>query len=376
MTWQPFRVTYFVSSSNQADLDVRVESLLLEQTVELPRTALRDKFVLEEIVGRLHSVEKIGESERRGDDLYRVVIDFPLSAIGKNAGHFLNVLFGNSSLQEHVQLIDFEFPEGWAEREEVLPGPQFGLVGWRERIQAVDRPVTCTALKPIGLSVTRLAELAGLFAGAGIDVIKDDHGLGTQSFHPFEERVRACHEAVTKANAETGRSSVYVPNLIGSSSEVLQQLKFAMELGVGGVMFEPMVIGMPFFAELIRDFCRVPVLGHPSFAGALRIAPELMFGKLFPLFGADATIFANFGGRFAYSQATCKKIATELTQPSIKNVAPSFPVPAGGIKYHRVQESLEFYGKDVMLLIGGGLYEAGDEKELRARAEEFVKRCE
>jgi len=48
-------------------------------------------------------------------------------------------------------------------------------------------------------------------------------------------------------------------------------------------------------------------------------------------------------------------------------------MPAGGIKYHQVADVLEFYGKDVILLIGGGLYEAGDDAALRARVEEFVR---
>ena len=34
------------------------------------------------------------------------------------------------------------------------------------------------------------------------------------------------------------------------------------------------------------------------------------------------------------------------------------PVPAGGMTVDRVPEMLEFYGTDVMLLIGGGLLAA------------------
>ena len=43
------------------------------------------------------------------------------------------------------------------------------------------------------------------------------------------------------------------------------------------------------------------------------------------------------------------------------------------IKYQQVADILEFYGREVILLIGGGLYEAGDDQALRARAEEFVR---
>ena len=47
------------------------------------------------------------------------------------------------------------------------------------------------------------------------------------------------------------------------------------------------------------------VLAHPSLGG-IRIAPELLFGKLYRLLGADAVIFTGYGGRFAYSPITAR----------------------------------------------------------------------
>src|SRR5271156_5578622 len=99
--WPALRVTYHVTASNQPDLDARVESLLLEQTVELPRVALRDKFVLENIVGRLVSIVPIDATR------HSVLIDFPIIATADDPAQFLNVLFGNSSIQDHVMLADF-----------------------------------------------------------------------------------------------------------------------------------------------------------------------------------------------------------------------------------------------------------------------------
>lgn len=365
--WPALRVTYIVTASNKADLDARVESLLLEQTVELPRVALRDKFVLENIVGRLVSVEVTDTAKNR------VIIDFPIIATADDPAQFLNVLFGNSSIQEHVMLADFELPTDWPGRKKALPGPQFGTAGLRKITGVPERALTSTALKPIGLSNERIAQLCGLFAQAGVDVIKDDHGLANHSFHPFKERVVACQKAVTEANRASGRQSIYAPNITGTPSVALEQLKFAQDEGVGAVMVAPMLLGMPFLAEIVSRHAKVPILGHPSFGGATRIAPELLYGKLFPLYGSDATIFANFGGRFAYSKETCGGIAHALTKPSIPDLTPTLPMPAGGIKYQQVADVLSFYGREVVLLIGGGLYEAGDDHALRARAEEFVR---
>lgn len=366
--WSALRVTYIVTASNKSDLDARVESLLLEQTVELPRAALRDPFVLDNIVGRLASVTAIDETK------HKAVIDFPIIATADDPAQFQNVLFGNSSIQEHVMLADLELPTDWPGRKKALPGPQFGTAGLRKITNVPDRALTSTALKPIGLSTERIAFLCRLFAESGVDIIKDDHGLADHSFHPFAGRVRACQKAVEESNKATGRKTIYAPNLIGTPSTVLEQLQLAQDEGVGAVMIAPMLLGLPFMAEIVAKHARVPILGHPSFGGATRIAPELLYGKLFPLYGADATIFANFGGRFSYSRETCGRLAGVLTKPSIPGLKPTLPMPAGGIKYHQVADVLSFYGHDVVLLIGGGLYEAGDDAALRARAEEFVRR--
>ena len=69
-----------------------------------------------------------------GANLHRVVIDFPTSATGDDPAQFLNVLFGNSSIQEHVQLADFQLPspKDWPTRANALPGPRFGTAGLRK----------------------------------------------------------------------------------------------------------------------------------------------------------------------------------------------------------------------------------------------------
>lgn len=98
-------------------------------------------------------------------------------------------------------------------------------------------------------------------------------------------------------------------------------------------------------------------MAHPALAGAARIAPPLLLGKLFRLFGADASVFPNHGGRFSYSTQTCKDLAGTALAPW-DGLKPTVPVPAGGMTVDRVPEMLEFYGTDVMLLIGGGLLAA------------------
>jgi ribulose-bisphosphate carboxylase large chain len=147
------------------------------------------------------------------------------------------------------------------------------------------------------------------------------------------------------------------------------QARIARDAGVGMVLLAPALLGMPAFAELVAEQLDVPVLAHPAYAGAARVAPTLLLGKLFRWLGADAVIYPNFGGRFAYSESVCCDIAQAARAPW-SHIRPMLPVPAGGLTVERVPEVTRFYGNDAMLLIGGALLCARD--RLPARTREFT----
>ena len=345
------RVTYLVRGAAR-EIEARAESLLLEQAVELPRAALRDAGPAAQTLGQVESVEPASE------DRYRVTISHPLRTTAHDPAQLLNVIFGNSSLQSDIVLADVELPDpafDW------LPGPRVGIAGLRALTGVEGRPLLATALKPMGLEPRQLAELCRTFASAGIDLVKDDHGLADHPFCPFEARVEAC------LRATEGSRTVYVPNLIGTPERVVRQLAFARDAGARAVMLSPMVVGLPLLHQLAAMTDGLPVLAHPSLAGVLPAQATVLFGKLFRWYGADAVIFPHTGGRFSFGTETCRALAETLRAPHPR-VRPSFPVPAGGIRLERVEEILAFYGRDGILLIGGSLYEAGDELYERTRA--------
>lgn len=357
MDW--LRVTYHIAATAD-EIAARAEAVAVEQSVEMPVGAIRHPHIHTDILGQVESIESVG------DKLFRVVIRLAVATTGLAPAQLVNVLFGNSSLQESVQLIDAELPSAVLN---AFSGPLWGLQGLRQLVGAAERPLTCTAIKPQGIPVADLAALCHTFALAGIDLIKDDHGLANQAYSPFFERVVACQRAVERANQETGRESLYCPNLSGTPQQLIEQAHIAREEGVGIVMVCPMLVGLPTFYELVQEHLHLPVLGHPAFGGAVRIAPPFLFGKLFRLFGCDAVIYPNYGGRFTYSQAMCADLAATLRQPWA-TIQPALPVPAGGMTVDRVPEMVDFYGPDTILLIGGGLLTAGD--ALLQRSREFV----
>ena len=273
------------------------------------------------------------------------------------------MLFGNCSLQPEVELIDVAFPAGY---EKVFSGPRFGIDGIRTITGVHGRALTCTALKPQGSSVEYLAHLARTFALAGIDIVKDDHGIANQAYHPFHARVPAVQKAIEEANCESGGNTVYAPTFSGGGRALAAEAKVARDNAVRMALVAPMLVGLPAFVEMQGDL-GIPVMAHPALAGAARIAPPVLLGKLFRLFGADATIFPNHGGRFSYSRGTCLAIAKAAREPW-HDVRPAFPVPAGGMTVERVDDMLRGYGADTILLIGGGLLAARERLLEQSRA--------
>jgi ribulose-bisphosphate carboxylase large chain len=334
-------------------IEERARAIAIEQSVEMPIGAIEDEFVRSQIVGRVVAIAE------RSRDLFEVRIRLAGETIGRDPGQLINMLFGNTSLHADVALHDVELP---GELVAAFAGPRHGLDELRRRAGAPVRALTCSALKPQGLRAGKLAELAQHFAAGGIDYIKDDHGLADQAYSPFAARVEAIAAALRDG------ATRYVPSLSGDLDAMRRQIDMARTAGIDTVMAAPMIAGLANFHRLVREHPDMAFFAHPTLAGAA-IAPPLLFGKLFRMLGADAVIFPNHGGRFGYSPAICRLLAATALQ-DWHGLRPCVPVPAGGMTRDRVPEMLDFYGPDIMLLIGGALLEAG--AQLVAATSAFV----
>ena len=329
--------------ADAASIAERARAIAVEQSVEMPVAAIDDRFVLDEIVGTVEATRPLEKN------LFEVRIGLAAATIGHDAGQLFNMLFGNTSLHEDVVLHDVDLP---AEFVALFEGPRHGLAVLRQRVGAGKRALTCSALKPQGLTPAALAELAKKIAAGGVDYIKDDHGLADQDYSPLAARVQAIATALTPYPGTR-----YVPSLSGDLGAMRRQIAAAAAVGIDIAMVAPMVCGVANFHRLVQDNPGFAFVAHPALAGAARIAPPLLMGKLFRLLGADAVVFPNHGGRFGYSPATCRALAAAALA-EWHGLHRTVPVPAGGMTPDRIGEMLDFYGADIMLLIGGGLLQA------------------
>jgi len=357
-----FLVRYRLTG-DESEARAKAADLRLEQTVECPADILPNGFIPDEVVGRLESLQK---SCAPGSPAYEALFSFLNDTTGGELTQLCNVLFGNISLKKGFRLSRLE--DGGTLWQE-FKGPRFGCDGLRALLGQPHRPLLSTAVKPMGLSAVELADLAGRFAAGGIDVIKDDHGLANQPFASFVERAERCAEAVRKAAAPTGCTILYAPNVTAPAAEVHERAHFAKQVGAGALLICPGLTGLDAMRALADDdSIALPILAHPAFLGSFvtspdnGIAPYALFGQLMRLAGADASIFPHSGGRFGFSLDECREIANGC-QDALGNLKSIFPAPGGGMNLQRLPELLEFYGNEVMFLVGADLVRNGPDIE-------------
>ena len=339
-----------------------------EQTVEAPPGVGGDRLQAR-MLGR---IERLAPERGRG---WLARIAYPLEATTTELTQLLNVAYGNVSLMDGVRLVGLELAPAVLRS---LPGPRLGIEGIRSLVKVPARPLVSAAIKPIGLSSGRLARQAAAFARAGVDVVKDDHGLAVRGSAPFAERTRVIAEAVAGANARTGGHTAYFPNVTGPPDTLEERLERVGALGLAGVVLCPSLMGLDALRRCAAGPRALAIMAHPSHAQTAPgrgegIAPDVLLGTLYRVAGADIVVYVNAGGRFSWPEETCHAVNRRLREP----LAPhrrTLPAPAGGVNVADAGHWFGRYGPDTMLLIGGSLLAQQDLESAARRLVEAAVR--
>ena len=363
LSGERFRVTYLLTG-NEEEARALAEVIKIEQSVEFPAHLIPEGDIRDQIMGRVEALKPAGPGA------YYATISFAVEIAGRELTQLLNVMWGTGSLLSNVKVDRVKLPDSMLA---AYRGPRFGTQGLREILKVWDRPLLCTAIKPMGLSPTDLAEMAYRCALGGIDIIKDDHGITDLAFCPFEERVERVAEAVARANRQTGLHCVYAANVTGPADRIVERARFARQAGATALLISPALTGFDAM-RMVADDDRIalPVLSHPAHTGHYVVSPThgfsyyAFYGQIQRLAGADASIYVNFGGRFQVTAEDCKWAARGC-RDRMGHLRPIFPLPGGGMTSERIPALLEMYGADAIFLVGGGLHERGGDLVERAR---------
>jgi len=346
------RVVYHVSCEATRVAEV-ARTIAVEQTVESP-DALIGPDIEKRLVGRVVSIEALPRPR------FAVTLDYPAEAADGPLPQLLNLLYGNVSLLRRVRLADLIPCDAVLRR---FRGPNFGIDGLRRLLGVQDRPLLGAVIKPRGAATETLARMAGDFALGGGDIVKDDHNFAWRDLAGFRRHVTLCQDAVSDANARTGRSCLYLCNLAVPVGEIAQHVECALNVGAKGVMMAPLVLGLDTVRHVAESYPLV-VIAHPAFSGALfrcdhhGIDPGVLLGTLFRMAGVDVSIVPAPGGRLASTREESRRVACRL-RGSLGSLRPSWVAPAGGLRLDSMPDTVADFGEDTVLLFGGALLAHG-----------------
>lgn len=363
-----FRATYELQAESDTDAEQWAKAVAREQTIECIDGAVPHQWILDQVLGKVASIDKVNETT------YSAKIVFNGDITGDELPQVLNVLYGNTSMHVGVRLVDIDFDQDLLKP---FPGPRFGIDGVRAATGRSDGPLICAVLKPVGQSSEELAELAYLSVLGGADMIKDDHNLAMQPWSPFKERVEKIAAAVKRANHETGRSTIYAPSMLCPIDKIEERASFAVAAGATGYLLMPGITSWDSIRFLAsRDDLSLPIMCHPSGLGSFSTTPtngmsqEMTYSAYPRLAGADVSIYPSFGGRYGFSREICVSVAQKCRDPE-GLYRPIFPSPGGGMRLDLAPTLKEMYGDDAVFLFGGAAMQYRDKiadglKQIRA----------
>ena len=382
-----FIVTYRIEASSYEEAKAIAWAVQVEQTIEFPYEFVTDPYIKGTITGRLESLEPMSSDSTYANvgvmpnvtinpsHYYVARISYLVDTTALEATQFLNVVFGNSSLQPHIWVVDIELcPTLY----DVFKGPQFGLQGLRQLVETPTRPMIQAVVKPMGTPNEELARMCGAYTRGGADVIKDDHGISNQSFSQFKDRVQRCAAMVREMNEAHGTHTLYAANVSGDGTDVIERAYFAKDAGATALMVASGLVGFGWLHKLANDEkLGLPIIHHPAYSGGFMspgvsgIADYLQLGLLPRIFGADMPIFVSYGGRFTFTEDQCKRISSYIKHP-FGVMKAACPAPGGGVTDARLNELVALYGNDTMFLVGGDMFRRGP--DIEANMAYFVER--
>jgi len=292
-------------------------------------------------------------------------------------------IFGMKAVAR-LRLLDLRIPE---EIREAHPGPHLGIEGIRDELGIPERPPTATVPKPkLGWSPKQHAERGYEAWVGGVDLIKDDENLTSQSFNNFAKRVEHLARQRERAEAETGETKSALINVTAETNEAIERARLVAEHGFEYAMVDVVTTG---FAGLqtIRE-----ATGDLDLAIHAHRAMHAMFtkiedhgmamyclAKLLRLVGVDQLHTGTVIGKLVSPEnevvANMDQLREAHTDPRDNllgqdwgSIKPAFPVASGGLHPGIVPDMIDLYGPDVVIQLGGGIHGHPDGSTAGAKA--------
>ena len=279
-----------------------------------------------------------------------------------NIAQLLSGIAGNVfGLKEikNLKLLDIEFNKNFLRYFE---GPQFGIEGVREILGVYDRPLLGTIIKPkLGLDYKRHAQVAYEAWLGGVDIVKDDENLTSQTFNDYYLRVRLTLQYKRYAEEKTGEKKIYLPNITSRPDRLKRRAEFARSEGSEAVMIDILTAGLSQVQYLRELDLNMIIHGHRAMHAALTRDPKhgismKVIAKLARLAGVDQLHIGTVIGKMEGGKQEVLELHKALREDWYW-IKPVLHVASGGLHPGTVEVLVKILGtKDLIINMGGGIH--------------------
>ncbi|MEM7815744.1 MAG: type III ribulose-bisphosphate carboxylase [Candidatus Aenigmatarchaeota archaeon] len=333
---------------------------------------------IKKIAARVFSIsdgrrQKLPSVKRRGNYI-RIAYPAELFEEG-NMPQIMSSVAGNifgMKAVENLRLLDLSFPQSIVKS---FKGPLYGIEGVRKVTGVKDRPLIGTIVKPkLGLDEKSHSKVAYDAWVGGVDIVKDDENLSSQSFNRFGKRLELTVKMKEKAERETGEKKIYMPNVTAETREMLRRAKMVKDSGNEYLMVDVLTVGWSGLQTLREENedLKLVIHAHRAMHAALTRNKKhgismLALAKTYRLIGVDQLHIGTIVGKMEGSEQDVLNIRDAITFQKIKSnenilgqdwhgIKPVFPVCSGGLHAGHVPSLLKYFGNDVIIQAGGGIH--------------------
>jgi ribulose-bisphosphate carboxylase large chain len=312
--------------------------------------------------------------------LVKIAYPIGLFEVGNMSG-ILSSICGNilgMKILTSLRVCDIKFPKEIVEK---FPGPAHGIEGIRKIANVYGRPFTGTIIKPkVGLESDQHAEVAykawtGI-DGQGLDIVKDDENLTSQSFNDFDKRMELTFAMRAKAEKETGMKKFYLANITHSNfDEMMRRSDVVKKHGGEVCMLDVVTLGFGAVETYRRKNTGQIIHAHRAMHGAITREPGftvsmLVLAKVYRMLGVDLLHTGTAGaGKMEGGAEETLMIVNALEKDSIpedmKNevlgqewygMKPVLAVASGGLHPGKIPQVVKIMGQDIVCQMGGGCH--------------------
>ncbi len=297
---------------------------------------------------------------------------FEGNSIANLTASIIGNVFGMKAVKA-LRLEDMRIPVAYLK---TFQGPATGVIVERERMDKFGRPLLGATTKPkLGLSGRNYGRVVYEALKGGLDFMKDDENINSQSFMHWRDRFLYCMDAVNKASAATGEVKGHYMNVTaGTVEEMIERAEFAKSLGSIIIMID-LVIGYSAIQTMAIWARKHDMILHLHRAGNSTYSRQKNHGMAFRVIckwmrmaGVDhihaGTVVGKLEGdpmmiRGYYDTLLDTHTPIQLEkgiffEQDWASLNKCMPVASGGIHAGQMHQLLTYLGDDVVLQFGGG----------------------